>query len=467
MAKVLRIDNTTLPKAQESTEAGNRDRFVAAYKGELCYVVEWKQWLKKQGTIWIPATPGDLQERALNITHQIALEADSVKDPNTKAAMLSWAKQSQSRAKLNAMITMSAMWPEIEVSSAQFDGSKNLLATDNEIVNLEREEDECSFESTFWTRKANASRDDKAECSAFKAFLRQVFCGDTELIAWMQLALGYSITGSTEEQVLFMAHGEGSNGKSTLLEVILEVIGGYGRTADVNQFMQRDKHGIRTLEQVAVLKGVRLAVASELEGNSRLNEALLKRLTGGDTLTAARLHKEQFTFIPQFKIWMLMNHLPFTEDNSEGYWRRVRVVPFNAKFKNEQRQIGIKDKLLVERDGILNWLIEGARKWYENKTSTGGSGLGSCKAVERATAEYRAPHDPIQAFINDCTLISSDNAEAAGKLYETYREWAAQNSAAGTLSAPSFAALMASKGFKKRRASAGMMYQGLQLRREA
>ena len=103
------------------------------------------------------------------------------------------------------------------------------------------------------------------------------------------------------------------------MEVILEVIGTYGRTADINQFMQRDKHGIRTLEQIAFLKGVRLAVASELEGNARLNEALLKRLTGGDTLTAARLHKEQFTFSPHFKIWMLMNHLPLTEDNTEGF----------------------------------------------------------------------------------------------------------------------------------------------------
>ena len=457
-------NHNTLAKAQDYTDAGNRDRFVSEYQADLRYVVDWKQWLKKQGTIWKPATPGELQEKALRIINQIALAADAIIDPNAKASVLNWAKQSQSRAKLNAMISMSAMWPDMEANGAEFDTNIHLLATDNEIVDLESPQQVQRPNEILCTLKANAFHNEEADCPLFKSFLNQVFCGDSELIAWMQTALGYSISGSTEEQVLFMAHGQGSNGKSTLMEVILEVIGSYGRTADINQFMQRDKHGIRTLEQIAFLKGVRLAVASELEGNARLNEALLKRLTGGDTLTAARLHKEQFTFSPHFKIWMLMNHLPLTEDNTEGFWRRIRVVPFNANFETEKRQIGIKQKLLLERDGILNWLIVGARKWHARKINTGNSGLGWCKAVEEATRNYRGDYDLIQRFLDDRTHSIPGSRTPSNRLYSSYEKWTQETQGTGPVSQPAFSRAIEARGHPKKRTAAGFEFRGVELK---
>ena len=455
--------NLSTSRAQENTDAGNRNRFVSAYKDELCFVVETKQWLEKRGMVWVPATPGSLQARALSITHQIEADANEVQDPNIKAATLSWVKRSQSCSKLNAMISMSSKWPAMEVRSNQFDSAIHKLATDNAVVNLASSQCSDQIENPFWRRKANAKWDENAECPKFSLFLEEVFCGDPDLIDWVQLALGYSITGSTDEQVMFLAYGNGANGKSTLLELVKEIIGDFAQVANINEFMSKDKHGIRSLEQVAVLDGVRLAIASEIEGNGQLNEALMKRLTGGDTLTAARLHQSQFTFKPQFKIWMLVNYLPRSQDNSDGFWRRIRVIPFNAKFIGNKRRIDLKQQLLEERDGILNWLVTGARRWHARQLQQGGSGLGTCQAVEDATAAFRRKNDPLRDFLDACVTYNPSGKVPAGALYEAYRNWSEFNALGRTLSSASFAQNLQSQGFHKKRTSNGIHYSGLEL----
>ena len=241
-------------------------------------------------------------------------------------------------------------------------------------------------------------------------------------------------------------------------------MGDYARSMNINELMKKDHYGIRSLEQIAVLDGIRLSIASEVEGGGRLNEATVKRLTGGNTLTAARLHQSQFVFTPQFKIWMLVNSLPMSEDVSHGFWRRVCVVPFNARFEGKQRQIDIKTLLLKERNGILKWLIEGAKKWHAEHKRLGGSGLAFCEAVRDATDTYKDKCDPVKMYIAACTTKSSGAETSAQILFDAYQVWCRDGYGISPVTQTVFSKLLVSNGFERKRKRDGYVYLGLKLK---
>ena len=171
-----------------------------------------------------------------------------------------------------------------------------------------------------------------AKCPTFNRFIDDIFCGDRDLIRWVQRALGYAITGSVDEQLLFITYGTGANGKSTLFELINKLLVDYSRATDFELFLSNQKSDVRMMEAVGELKGTRLALASESDGSKRFNETVLKRLTGRDTLRGTKLQQTAFEFKPDFKIWMLANHLPFARD---GFWRQIKFVPFARQFTAE------------------------------------------------------------------------------------------------------------------------------------
>ena len=174
--------------------------------------------------------------------------------------------------------------------------------------------------------------DPTAKCPNFDKFIDDILCGDKELIRWVQRALGYTITGSVDEQLLFIAYGKGANGKSTLFELINKLLGDHSKTTDFAMFLSSQKSDVRMMEAIGELKGTKLALASESDGSKSFNETVLKRLTGGNTLRVTKLQQTAFQFAPEFKIWMLANHLPFARDGSHGFWRRIKIVPFVRQF---------------------------------------------------------------------------------------------------------------------------------------
>lgn len=206
----------------------------------------------------------------------------------------------------------------------------------------------------------------------------------------MQKAVGYSLTGSTEEQCLFILHGTGANGKSTFLNTISTMLGDYARQTPTDALLVKRGDGLSN--DVARLHGARLVSAVEVEGGRRLAEAQVKQLTGGDLIAARFLYQEFFEFRPAFKLFLGVNHTPVIQGTDHGIWRRIHLVPFTVTIAKEDQDKRLGEKLRAERSGILRWAVEGGLAWQ-------AEGLEPPLVVSMATEEYRAEMAILARFL--------------------------------------------------------------------
>ncbi len=214
----------------------------------------------------------------------------------------------------------------------------------------------------------NVVYDSDAKCPEWEKFLDLVTGGDQDLQSFLQLAVGYTLTGRTDEHCLFVLYGTGSNGKTTFTETIRLLLGDYAQRVNIESLMQSWGSGQAATPDIANMAGARFVLSSEIPENRKLNESLVKDLTGGDAITARKLFANPFTFTPNHKLWIFGNHKPRVAGTDEGIWRRIRVVPFNVTIPKEQRR-QMSDVLEVfqnEMPGILAWAVNGCILWQVN-----------------------------------------------------------------------------------------------------
>ena len=366
---------------------------------------------------------------------------------------------------MRAMLNMASYHPLLVSKASSFDKQKMKLNCLNGIVDLETGQLNKRTSDDLHTKVISTNFNPKAKCPNFDKFIKEVFGGDGDLISWIQRAFGYSLTGSVQEQVLFICYGTGANGKSTLLETISKILSDYSTNADFEMFLSNQKSDVRVMEAVGELKGIRLALASEVDASKRFNESLVKRLTGGDTLRGTKLHMGAFQFEPQHKLWFLCNHIPFARDGSHGFWRRIKVIPFAQQFQGSSLDSSLPDKLWAEREGILAWMIRGAVAWSKELQKTNATtGLGSCKAIDQSIEEYRYDNDLSARFIEECLVRDNDSGSVgARELYIAYQRWWSDNSDEDTPTEGIFSRRMEERGLKKTRTKARMVYKGVEL----
>ena len=283
----------------------------------------------------------------------------------------------------------------------------------------------------------------------WNSFLEDVFLGDQEIIAYMQRALGYSITADTREQKLFICWGKGANGKTTLFETVRAVVGtDYARTIPTRVLLH-DPHAHDAETTKVVLYGLRLALFSETAEGGRLNEALVKLVTGGDTISARYLYHHPFNFTPVAKLWLFTNHKPRITDDSFAMWRRVVLVPFRAVFTTDQTidpevrrdpVQNMKELLLQEREAILAELVRGAVKWYS-------AGIHEPETVRAAVEEYRRESDPVREWMEAETEQDSEAKTPVAELYESFQQWCEANGEKA-MNIRSFGRRLAEMGFE-------------------
>lgn len=439
------------------TDVGNAERFEARFGKQLKYLPEEKSWLIHDGKRWTTSNAiSAVSNLAVEVVKSIYEEARDCENDMGRFHLGKWAYQSQMKSKIDPMIDLLAK--KLSVESNQFDTDPELVNCQNGIVNLRTAELLARTDEHLNRKLANAGYKPQAKCPQWAKFLGEVFLGDGELIQYVQKALGYSLTGHTKEHKLFLAYGLGSNGKTTLIETILELIGDYGRTAEFSNFLGSDKSDVRSKEAVGMLKGVRFATASETDSTKKWNEALLKKITGGDTLIGTHLYGKSFEFKPTHKLWFQANHLPGVKDASHGFWRRIIVIPFKAKFEGSAKVIGLKDKFLIEeREGIFAWLCEGARLYLAN-------GLDDVPtAIAEAISAYNVESDTLGRYLSE-----RFEDEIGGKLnladvYSDYAEWCQANREEPT-SMKWFSTAIEERGISKRRMNNGVMITGKRLR---
>jgi putative DNA primase/helicase len=237
----------------------------------------------------------------------------------------------------------------------------------------------------------------------------------------LQRAAGYSLTGDTREEVLPFVHGEGGSGKSTFGEALKSVLGDYAVTADFESFLRRRDTGIRN--DLARLAGARLVLSLEVEDGRRLATALLKSLTGRDTISARFLNHEFFEFRPAFKLWLVANHRPTADASDEGLWRRVLLVPFTVALPPDERDPIVKQVLTEDpkaRSAILAWAVRGALEWQAR-------GLQVPDSVRLATKGYREECDDLAGFFEDCCVFNRDARTKSADLIASCGTWCAAN----------------------------------------
>ena len=451
-----------LSNLYECTDLGNAQRFVDQHSGYLKAIDGSSSWLAWTGNRWDLVWPSRAYQAATQTLGSSFNSGGNLSSGELRRQQM-WSLASQSSARIKAMLDLASKHEDMIVNLSDFDSRKGSINTSSGLYVIGSDRLESHETKPLVTKMTNAAYDPEANCPRFESFLDEVFDGDKELISWMQRALGYSLLGNTDEQCLFIAYGTGANGKSTLFEVIREILGDYAKVTDFELFLNSHKSDVRMLEAIGELAGVRFALASEVDSNKRFSDSVIKRLTGGDTLRGTKLRQSSFEFKPQFKLWFLANHLPFAKDGSYGFWRRVKVIPFNRQFSVSERDPHLHAKLMKERDGILGWLLEDAREWLRTQKQTQGDGIGSCKAVDEAIQAYRDDNDFISQFLQEATDQRDGHEVAARDLFSAYQSWATALGSQYELSENLFARRMAERGLEKKRTKRGYVYKDITL----
>jgi putative DNA primase/helicase len=263
------------------------------------------------------------------------------------------------------------------------------------------------------TKLAPVEHNPAATAPAWEHFLQRVLPGE-DLRGFVQRATGYSATGNTSEQCMFINHGTGANGKSTFQETISAALGDYAMRTPTEMLLAKRSDGVPN--DIARLKGSRFVSASETEEGRRLAESRIKDLTGQDTITARFMRAEWFDFEPVHKLWLSTNHKPEIRGTDQAIWRRIRLVPWTVVIPPAEQDKKLPEKLRAELPGVLAWIVQGCLEWRRK-------GLQAPEEVRRATVEYRAEMDVVGAFLAECCAIAPERDVSAADLYKAYGEW--------------------------------------------
>lgn len=306
----------------------------------------------------------------------------------------------------------------LPINTTDFDTDKMILNVQNGVLNLKTGELNPHSPDLLLSKICAANYNTNAKCSKWLEFLNVIFNRDEELIKFIQKMVGYTLTGSTKEQCLFFLYGDGSNGKSVFTEIIAHIMGDYAINIQADSLMTKMyTNSSGPNDDIARLVNARLVTSSEPNEGSRLDEGLIKQLTGGDKVTARRLRASFFDFRPDFKLFISSNHKPYIRGTDIGIWRRLKVIPFLVLIPPEKQDKNLKNKLLEESDGILTWAIEGLKMYLKE-------GLQSPQSVKVATEEYKVEMDVIGRFLEEVTEESEESRISSSHLYQDYCKWA-------------------------------------------
>lgn len=438
-------------------DMGNAQRFVDLFGDQIRYCYTDKKWLWYDSRKWCYDNEG-MRERmadraieAMKAEAKFYIQADEENGGDMAKAFEKHMKKSRFYNSRISMLNM--VQHHVPVLPFQLDRYKMVLNTPSGVLNLKSGELKEHKPEYYLTKITPVEFSENAECPKWLEFLNEIFDGDKDLIRYIQKAVGYTLTGSTAEQCAFFLYGTGKNGKSTFLDIIRDVFGDYAANIQPETIMVKSNTGGNANSDIARLKGARLVTSVEPNEGVRINEGLLKQLTGDDPVTARKLYSEEFEFKPEFKLWIATNHKPIIRGTDTGIWRRIHMIPFTVQIPEEKVDKNLKHKLKAEMTGIFKWCVDGCLMWQRE-------GLKMPKAVLDSVREYRREMDVISAFIEDKCQIGGSVQSSV--LYAAYSSWAEENNEY-RMSATKFGLEMA-KRFEKIKTSKGQIfYNGVSL----
>lgn len=445
------------PAQRNFTDLGNAERLIDRFGEDLLFDFDSARWLIWDRSLWKPDRSDEIVLRAKDVARELFESAFGIEDHKEAETIVKHAVSMESRYSISSMIKLAQ--PFVPITTEQLDSDPLLLNCRNRTIDLRTGDDFDPRKTDYITKQTGTDFDVTAACPRWEQFIHEIFDGDLEVASFVQRSIGYALTGDVSEQSLFVAHGSGANGKSTLIETLHAMLGDYSRATTPETVMSPSKarSGGQATPDVAMLPGLRFVSASETEESKALNEPLIKQLTGSDSILARHLYAEFFEFRPAFKLWLVTNHLPTVVGDDFAIWRRIKKIPFNVRFEGDQADHDLGAKLLDELPGILNWCILGCLEWQRRGLDTPGS-------IDDETERYRQSQDVFGDFVTDRVETVEAAVTTKKEFYQIYVDWCKENGESA-ITQRAVSMKLTDRGYVEKRLHGGIRaWQGIAVR---
>ncbi len=415
-------ENSTQPATERRSDLGNARRLVRMHGDRLRYFRAYRTWFVWNGVYWETDRTGEIERCAKSAAESLWQEALNEDDDRRKAA-LAWAVKAQDRARIANMIELAGSEPGVPVTAEMLDSDPWLLNVRNGTLDLRTGELSEPDRALLMTKCCATNYEPKARSELWDAFVRRTTGRDAELAAYIQRTLGYALVGAWHEKHFWFGYGPPDGAKSTLLGVVGDILGDYHVSAEPSMWLVQGTVGGNRGDLTRLL-GARLVTSLEIRPGMKFDEALVKKVTGGDRIVAAAKYKDEIEFPPTFALWMGANDRPTIRDDDEGMWVRMRCVPFVNQVPKSEQDPRLREKLTSDAHApaVLRWLVEGCLAWQRD-------GLGDCAAVAKATSDYRTSMNQAAGFFEDVIVVTGnpDDEIANRAMVRAYEHWCEQN----------------------------------------
>jgi putative DNA primase/helicase len=456
--EIVRIGNSVAryepQHTYELTEFGNAQRLIDLY-GDRIKHIHPKKWMHFNGMFWDADDPA-VHRYTKSTIEEIELEAHQMQEGKEKQDAEKWAKRSQRASMIREVLNIASKDEKVDTKEDAFDNDSCLLNFLNGTLDLRSGELRPHNSNDMITKIVRANYDPSADCPIWSSFLNRIMGNDQDLINYLQKAVGCALSGDYLEQVLFILYGTGANGKTTFLETIRSIFNEYSVQADFSTFLVTKGEKIRN--DIARLASARIVIASEVGEGKKLDLVIAKQATGGEQISARFLYHEQFEFNPTFKIFLCANHKPEFNGADPAIQRRIKLIPFSVSIPEQEQDKGLLEKLKTEKEGIINWAVNGYWLWKKE-------GLDTPPAIRKATGDYLQEMNPIGKFLEDCCKKETGSKEKSTDLYNTYINWCL-TSCEEPVSKKVFSKSIREAGFQFIRKSFGYQVGGIKLLEE-
>lgn len=443
------------------TDQGNVDRFIAAFGNGLRFDHLRGQWYGWKKHYWEPILDSVVLRNAAALIKKRHGDAKTA----NQNELADWLHFCQSGNHIREMVSRARYERPIAVESDIWNKDPLLFAVENGVIDLRTGELRDGKRADYITLHSPVKFDPAATCPRYDQFHSEIFKGREDLMRYVDRAQGYSLTGFTRERCLFICWGSGNNGKGALFDIMEYVLGGYASVTPASTLApSRNEHAPRN--DLARLVSSRMVVAQETDLKGGVAEALLKNITGKDTITCRFLHKEFFQYKPEFTFWLSCNNRPPIQGTDDAIWRRLPLIPFDAVFTGDREQKDLDAALRLEAPGILNRFVANCLAWQRE-------GLGEQpECVKVASEQYRIASNPVIAYLDAyCDRVPApvpgDCKEGTEptKLWESYADYMRRLHRT-PVDQPTFKACMEALGYVQKRSKTRRYWQGVALQTE-
>lgn len=429
--------------------------YVHAYHNSFKYINEIKKWRYFNGKVWTVDRIDAHEQAAI----QLFDRAEAAAERHRNAEWIKWTQRASRQSSPEGLMRWARSHPLISATVERFDARRHMITVDNGTIDLDTHTFTASHDPQLMlTKQLHITYDKDAEAPQWMRLL-ETLLPDPDIRGYLQRAVGHTLLGDAQERALFLLHGDPGSGKSQVVKVLQLLFGDYSQTAQATTFNDQSKRATIT-NDLNDLRGSRFVSVAELEEGERLNESLVKRLTGGDTAKSRGLYQENVEWEVQFTLWMATNFLPRLNSDDAAMWKRVKPIHFPVVVSSQGKEIKkYGEKIFAEEaSGILNWLLDGVRMYQEQ-------GLDDLPQITDAVSAYRRDVDTVAQFVDasvDEHQLVVQDAMTIGcrQLHLIYQRWCADNGAK-PLGERRFGQRMQSLGFERFKRESNNVWLGI------